>query len=74
MWEWELGATFDRHGTRREIASITARSKSISPSCAAARMCSTVLVEPPIATSSAIALLNASRVAIERGSTDSSQG
>ena len=51
---------------------MAARSKSISPSCAAARMCSTVLVEPPMATSSAIAFSNASRVAIERGSADAS--
>jgi hypothetical protein len=36
------------------------------------RMCSTVLVEPPIATSSAIAFSNALRVAIERGSADAS--
>ena len=35
------------------------RSKSISPSCAAARMCSTVFVEPPMATSSAIAFSKA---------------
>ena len=35
-------------------------------------MCSTVLVEPPIATSRAIAFSNASRVAIERGSADAS--
>ena len=47
---------------------MAARSKSTSPSCAAARMCSTVFVEPPIATSRAIAFSNASRVAMERGS------
>ena len=42
------------------------------PSCAAASVCSTVFVEPPIAMSSAIAFSNASRQATERGSTDSS--
>ena len=46
--------------------------KSSSASCAAASRCRTVLVEPPIATSSAIAFSNAARVAIARGSTDSS--
>ena len=46
--------------------------KSTSPSCAAARMCSTVLVEPPIAMSRAIAFSNAFLVAIERGSAESS--
>ena len=56
----------------REMASIAARSKSTSPSWAAARMCRTVLVEPPMATSSAIAFSNALRVAIERGSTEAS--
>ena len=66
----EFGATLLRHGTRRETASIAARSKSISPSWAAARMCSTVFVEPPMATSSAIAFSNAVprwRCARERG-------
>ena len=47
---------------------MAARSKSTSPSCAAARMCSTVFVEPPMATSSAIAFSNAARVAMLRGS------
>jgi hypothetical protein len=46
--------------------------KSISASCAAARTCRTVLVEPPMATSSVIAFSNAARVATERGSTDAS--
>ena len=46
--------------------------KSTSASWAAASRCSTVLVEPPIAMSSVIAFSNASRVAISRGSTDSS--
>ena len=46
--------------------------KSTSALCAIARMCSTVLVEPPIATSIVIAFSNACFVAIERGSTDSS--
>ena len=66
------GATLHRHGTRREISSISLSPKSTSASRAAARMCRIVLVEPPIATSSAIAFSKASLVAIERGSTDSS--
>ena len=45
---------------------------SSSPSWAMASRCRTVLVEPPIAMSSVIAFSNASRVAISRGSTDSS--
>ena len=48
------------------------RSKSTSPSWAAARMCRTVLVDPPMATSSAIALAKADLVATERGSTEES--
>ena len=39
---------------------------------AAANRCSTVLVEPPIATSSATAFSNASKLAIERGNIDAS--
>jgi hypothetical protein len=46
--------------------------KSSSASWAAARMCSTVFVEPPIAMSSVIAFSNAARVAIDRGSAASS--
>ena len=73
MWYFtELGATLDRQGTRREIASMSATEKSSSASRAAASRCSTVLVEPPIATSRATAFSNADRLAIERGSTDSS--
>ena len=67
-----FGATLARHGTRREIASMSATPKSSSASRAAASRCSTVLVEPPIATSSATAFSNAARVAIARGSTESS--
>ena len=48
------------------------RVKSTSASRAAASRCSTVLVEPPMATSSATAFSNAARVAIARGSTDAS--
>ena len=58
----EFGATFAqaRHppGDRRRCRPA---SKSSSASWAAARMCSTVLVEPPIATSRAIAFSNACR-------------
>ncbi len=46
--------------------------KSSSASWAAARTCSTVLVDPPIAMSSVIAFSNAARVATARGSTDAS--
>ena len=73
MWKsgW-LGATFDRHGTRRLMASISSSVNSTSASCAAARMCRTVFVDPPIATSSVIALVNAAFVAIDRGAAVSS--
>lgn len=73
MWNFvEFGATFAKHGTRRERASMSERVKSTSASCAAARMCSTVLVEPPMAMSRAMAFSNAAFVAMFRGSTDSS--
>jgi hypothetical protein len=73
MWYLGVfGATLARHGTRREMASMSATPKSSPASRAAASRCSTVLVEPPMATSSATALSNAARVAIERGSTDAS--
>jgi hypothetical protein len=67
-----FGATFAMHGTRRLVASISLSPKPTPASCAAASRCSTVFVEPPIATSSAIALPNAAGVAIARGRTDSS--
>ncbi len=67
-----LGATLQTHGTRRDTASMSAMRNSTPASCAAASRCSTVFVEPPIATSSVIAFSNASRVAMLRGSTDSS--
>jgi hypothetical protein len=71
MWYFGLfGATLDKQGTRRETASMSATVKSSSASRAAASRCSTVLVDPPIATSSATAFSNASREAIARGSTD----
>ena len=46
--------------------------KSTPASCAMARRCSTVLVEPPMAMSSVIAFSNASNVAMLRGSTGAS--
>ena len=55
-------ATGTARGGRR--ASMSASVKSTSASWAAASRCSTVLVEPPIAMSSAIAFSNAARVAI----------
>ena len=73
MWYFgEFGATLARQGTRREIASMSATSKSSSASRAAASRCSTVLVEPPMATSRATAFSNAAREAIARGSTEAS--
>ena len=54
------GATLHRHGTRRDSSSISFRPKSTPPSCAAASRCRIVLVDPPIATSSAMAFSNAS--------------
>ena len=72
MWCDEFGATFDTHGTRRLTASMSASENSSSASWAAARMCSTVFVEPPMATSRAIAFSNACRDATFRGSTESS--
>ena len=49
---------------------MSATPKSSSASRAAASRCSTVLVDPPIATSSATAFSNAGRDAMARGSTD----
>lgn len=51
---------------------MSSKVKSTSPSCAAARVCKMVLVDPPIAMSNAMALLKASYVAMARGSTESS--
>ena len=48
------------------------RLKSTSPSCAAARVWRIVFVDPPMAMSIDMALRNASRVAMLRGSTESS--
>ncbi|MNW64639.1 hypothetical protein D3C74_429390 [compost metagenome] len=73
MWKFGwFGATLDRHGTWRLMRSMSVRSKSTSPSCAAASTCRTVLVEPPIATSSVMALANAALVAMLRGAAESS--
>ena len=73
MWYFGVfGATLARHGTRRETASMSATWKSSSASRAAASRWSTVFVEPPMATSSATAFSNASRLAIARGSTEAS--
>ena len=45
---------------RRLLTAMSSMVKSTPPSCAAARMCSTVLVEPPMAISSVMAFSNAS--------------
>ena len=66
------GSTLATHTARREIVSMSCSVKSTPASCAAARMCSTVFVEPPIAMSSDIALANAALVAMPRGVTESS--
>jgi hypothetical protein len=58
-----------KQGTRRETALMSSRPKSTSASWAAASRCRIVLVEPPIAMSSAIAFSNAAREAMLRGST-----
>ena len=51
---------------------MSAMVKSTPPSWAAARMCSTVLVLPPMAMSRAMALVKARLSAMARGSTASS--
>ena len=66
------GDALQMHGTVWLMRSMSSSVKSTSALCAIARMCSTVFVEPPIATSIVIAFSNACLVAIERGSTDSS--
>ncbi len=73
MWYlFVAGATLHRHGTRSEISLISFRPKSTSASRAAARMWRIVLVEPPMATSRAMAFSKASLVAMARGSTEKS--
>jgi hypothetical protein len=67
-----FGATLARQGTRRETASISFRPKGTPASCAAASRCRIVLVEPPMAMSSAIAFSKAAKEAMERGRTVSS--
>ena len=67
---WTLGAegaTLQRLGTRRERRSMSAMVKGTSASCAAARRCSTVLVDPPMEMSSVMAFSKASKVAMPRG-------
>ncbi len=66
------GATLHRHGTRRETSLISFSPKSTPASRAAASRWRMVFVEPPMATSRAMAFSKASRVAMLRGSTDSS--
>ena len=66
------GATLQRQGTLRDRRSMSSMPKSTPPSCAAARICSTVLVDPPMAMSKAIAFSKASLVAMLRGRTEAS--
>ena len=68
MWKSLLGETFARHGTRADRVDVV-EVKSSSASWAAARMCSTVLVDPPMAMSRAMAFSKAAWVAMLRGST-----
>mgnify|MGYP006203539223 CR=1 FL=1 len=69
---WLFGATLARHGTRREISSMSLTWNSSSASRAAASRCRIVLVEPPIAMSRAMAFSKAAKVATLRGRTVSS--
>jgi hypothetical protein len=66
------GATLARHGTRRDMRSMSAMVKFTPASCAAARRCSTVLVEPPMEMSRAMAFSKALNEAIVCGSTETS--
>ena len=66
------GEALQMHGTVWEMRSMSSSVKSTSADCAMARMCSTVLVEPPMATSMVMAFSKAFLVAMERGSTESS--
>ena len=63
------GATLQMFGTRCDRRSMSLMVNGTPASCAMARMCSTVLVEPPMAMSSVMAFSNASKVAMLRGST-----
>jgi len=73
MWYFCVaGATLARQGTRRDMRSMSAMVKSTPASCAAASRCSTVLVEPPMAMSRAMAFSKALKLAMERGSTEAS--
>ncbi len=73
MWYFCVeGATLARQGTLLDILSMSAMVKGTPASRAQARRCSTVLVEPPMAMSRAMAFSKAANEAIERGSTEAS--
>ena len=73
MWYCcEEGATLQMFGVERLRRSMSVMVKSTPASWAAARMCSTVLVEPPMAMSRRMAFSKASLAAIERGSAEAS--
>ncbi len=73
MWYfWVEGATLHNCGTLRDMRSMSAMVKSTPASWAAASRCSTVLVEPPMAMSSAMAFSNAALVAMLRGRAEAS--
>ena len=69
MWYLELGATLQSTGVFLDRTSMSFIVKSTPASLATASRWSTVLVLPPMAMSSVMALSIAWRVAIERGST-----
>ncbi len=64
------GLAHARHGARDRV-DVVQREVDVGGSWRA-RICSTVLVEPPMATSSVMAFSKAALVAIERGSTEAS--
>ena len=68
-WYCDEGATLQMLGTLRDRRSMSAMVKFTPASWATARMCNTVLVEPPMAMSSAMAFSKACKVAMLRGST-----
>ena len=65
VWYVDDGATLHTQGTRRDTASMSFTANSSPASRAAASRCSTVLVDPPMATSRATAFSNPCRLATE---------
>ena len=67
MWWMPLGATLHTCGTRSATSFRWCRSNGVPASMAKASACRTVLVDPPMAMSSAKALSKAAGVRISRG-------